>query len=241
MSRPARIFILVLAALLTPTTTPPAHGQSTESEDRKRFSISVLSGAASDGPSGSLRTTLDRHGFGARSGGGCFIPPILCAGPTEFPRTKGGPSHVMLSARYRTVGPVALGAILTPSTSFGETTGAGRSNPTAEPSLQTLAFLVSLESPERLRIGVGPAFYRVRTRHSIDGASRLSADSKVGLMLEGGIEIPSNSPVFADLSGQYRWVGSAGLDGFEDLSRRLGESTFSMNHGLLAIGIGIRF
>lgn len=101
------------------------------------------------------------------------------------------------------------------------------------------------------RIGAGPAYHQVKGNVTYGGSDLLTKKpGKLGFVLESGVRFPANTRFFADVQGQYFYVGKEDLgshtvsytdfDG-STTSRTANFSNTRLSNFTISIGAGFRF
>jgi hypothetical protein len=223
---------------LAQTQTPPT-------PRRLSITISFENRRASTG----LDDAMSRAGFGDTRPEQCgsFFG---CSPPTGFPKSLPPRDGFLLSARYRWTDGFGLAVSVAEQSSLGRTMGyqEGGYTTALDPRVGTLALTVFYETRHRLRVEAGPGLFRIWHDIAVQGLQAFEhrTDSRLGAVGGVGLEWPRNSRIFVDVSGQYRWVGDVSVGPWNVRADYGGETArfpgakFSLNHAILAFGIGLR-
>lgn len=116
--------------------------------------------------------------------------------------------------------------------------------------LTTYALLVDLLPSSSLHLGIGPSLHslKVDTFEGELGNTKGPTHrwTKPGLVLDFGINLPSHSRVFVDLSGQYHLADEIMIGPFDvaydtgELATTMPPTSVPINHLEFSIGLGIR-
>lgn len=237
--------------------SPPLQAEDPASSPRRpqAWSFEVVSGPSFGGPSGDLEAAMRRSGFDDTISWNWFG-----GGATAYPHTYDEtwePDSYWGAARRR-IGTghwhVGLGG---GTTDFGTVSGfrekvdgiyAG-SFIEAQSRIAALAPMAWYEPVRALRLGAGPAIYRVDLEVGHAGLSTGSGQTlswNLGFVLEAALTVPVDTPVFFAALVQYRFAGNATAGPWETTTYNGARVEFpaasiSVSHGFVALGIGGRF
>lgn len=187
----------------------------------------TISGTAAFGVSSSdLEDAISGAGYGqAQSSGG-----LLAA-------------SVSPSVRYRIGDRFALG-LTGASAKIGETTTSGAASITIHRTSEDVAALFFWRPVPSVRLGAGPAWYRLTA--SPDGGADLTV-SRLGAVFEGGFAFPEAGRWYVDFAFQYRLTGEADLGSYTPPQKGPRANApipldgISFSHAAFVAGIGYRF
>jgi len=206
------LLTLAAAALLPLGTargqTPDAPGSAASGTDDagfRRFSITVAASVSLGGPSAELRDLFVARGFDDAETLPCLI---FCLPAQERPDVVGDEGYLLFSARYRF--DRRWSAALLHDRGQESPLVRGFRDPAyglqLSPRVSSFALTAGYRVLSVVDLSAGPALYRV----SLDrvGSGRLETEdaSTLGLLLDGGLELPSDSRFFVRIFGQYRWL-----------------------------------
>jgi len=241
--RPLLWFSLFALSTIGSAQAQPAEAPDSALPRLKRLSISVYGGAAIGGTAGALESDMRAAGLDKTTPPYCFLG--MCNNDyIPHPETQAGASS-MLALKYRLRPQWAI-QLQYGSASTGRTIGnAGGFGAllVLDHGVRTLAALATFEEGP-LQLGLGPALHVVRVVDEPQQTGGATEVSKLGLVVDAGLQFPRNSRFFVDLRAQYRWVGSATVGPYTasifDESAVLPESSLSFNHAWFGIGVGFR-
>ncbi len=148
------------------------------------------------------------------------------------------------AVRFRLGDHAALGVSYS-STRLGSTTAtAPGATVTIQRSSEDVALVAFWRPIPGLRLGAGPAWYRLTATPS--GGPDLAV-SKLGWIAEAGFAGPDPGRVYGDLGVQYRGTGSADFGTYQPPARGLRAPApvsldgISCGHWALVVGVGFRF
>ena len=148
------------------------------------------------------------------------------------------------SVRIRLGDRTAVGVSFS-STKLGSTTGSGfGATVTIQRSSMDLALVVFWRPVAGVRLGAGPAWYRLTA--TPDGGADLTV-SKIGWLAEAGLAFPESGRWYGDLAVQYRGTGAADFGTYTPPAKGpLAPAAISLDgidcaHAAFVAGIGFRF
>ncbi len=161
------------------------------------------------------------------------------------PESPGGflSASVVPSFRYRIGDRFALG-VTGASAKIGYTTASRPAAVTIQRTAADVAVLFFWRPVPGVRLGAGPAWYRLTARPA--GAENLTA-SRLGAVFEGGVAFPDGGRWYVDLAFQYRATGRADLGTYTPPQTGLRPNPpipldgISFSHAAFLGGIGYRF
>ena len=188
------------------------------------------------------------NGFNANDGRGSSSPgkdhPYSLTG-VNF--QKGTPW--MLTTYYRFKSPFVIGAIFSRTqigTTYGHrTNGAIGTYLDISYAITTFSSVLAIQVKNILQIGMGPALYSPQT--SADGFrtfDRSSIDSRLGLLIDFSLSVPSRSHFFGEVKIQYRKVGQVMVGPWNQeglTSSTLGAVDVNYDHWFFGLGFGLAF
>lgn len=207
---------------------------------RHRISLCAAIGSTSTALAGNLADEIEAAGFGDTTPGGCGL--FFCGGPVSHPTKEDPQATSAVSLRFL-VRPDIIAGIGFSSTTLGGATGF-QDNASGGILLnsdwESKAFwIVGFWTPNSVvRVGGGPSFYSLRGRGYWDYIPRESKISRIGAVLEAGLEFPHKRWYFVDLAARFHYVPG------KDVEHGDGSSTLSFrpswSYGVATVGIGIR-
>jgi len=220
---------------------------ATDDETFRRFSVGMAADRALAGSPDAIHDLFMEHGFDDTETFGCFI---FCIGPQERPRVDGAARELMVSARYRLDRRWSAAAFVTASTETAMTEGFRRPGYGLDLShgLSTWALAAGYRILPGVDLSVGPALYRVTLRRVFERVESWTS-TELGLLVDGGVELPADRRFYVRLFGQYRWVpatrfGPLRVDSgpFDDAPSITFEA-FDLDSSQLVfgLGVGVRF
>lgn len=148
------------------------------------------------------------------------------------------------AVRFRIGERAAIGASFS-STRLGSTTATGSgTSVTIQRSSADLALVAFWMPTAGVRLGAGPAWYRLTASPS--GGEHIEV-SRLGWVAEAGLAFPEGSRWYGDLAVQYRGAGSADFGSYAPPAKgRLAPAPISLDgigcsHAAFLAGIGVRF
>lgn len=185
------------------TADSPASG--TDEADFRRFSISVAASVSLRGPSDELRDLFVARGWDDTETSFCFL---FCIPPQERPDVVGEEGYLLLSARYRF--DRSWSAALFHSGGQESVSVRGFRDPSyslqLSPRVSTYALAAGYRVLSAMDLSAGPALYRVTLDRPGSAAIQTEHATKLGLLFDGGMELPADSRFFVRVFGQYRWL-----------------------------------
>ena len=107
------------------------------------------------------------------------------------------------------------------------------------------AWGVLLHYGDAFRLGGGPVLHFVRTWHRDDEGPRQVEDHRrLGAVVEAGAQLPPATHFFLDLTARYHFVGRFERGPFRPDSAGtpvIPASQVELDHGVFALGLGVRF
>jgi hypothetical protein len=208
----------------------------------KRWSVVVATGPTSSGLAAQLEAGMRSTHFDDEFDGTHFPFSGTAYGDSGFPWLID--VHYAVRARY------GVGLIVSQA-DIGSTFGYRKlfNFLSLSYAVSTVAPIFSVEPRQGIRLGVGPAFYRTSLAEADEPLSSAERRAnKLGVVVDGSIEVPSRSRFLADLRVQYRRVGSETAGPFVRTSLTPNEppaifrqTSVSYNHWFVGAGFGVRF
>ena len=220
----------------------PVAGVAQTAHRTRRWEVNLAVGSPKGGPRAAIAGAMVTNGFGDTSPAECFF---WCVPAQAHPKQIAGSFASTLSVGYA-VTPFWQIRLENASADLGETIGYRGSPAATYGTYLFLAQSVSMTALiptctlDELRIGLGPAVYRVKVADGAQGPS--SASTKLGLVADLGVRLPAHTRFFLAISGQYRLVGSAVVGPFSGgTADTLPRFRASFTHRVLAFGLGVRW
>ena len=222
----------------------PAASPDARAASPRRWTVSIVTGPTSSGPAGEIETAMRNAGLSDDSKS--FFTNDVISHP--FSRTDWGDLGFpwLLDVHYAVRPRYGVSVIV--SQAMAGTTF-GYRNPSEfmflEYVVNMIAPVLSIEPRPWVRVGAGPAFYSATLSQTAGGSDVRQRDRKVGLLLDGSMNVPARSRVFAEIRVQYRRVGTkiGPLTSSGSLSDAvvLPATSVSYSHIFVGAGLGIRF
>lgn len=238
--RPLGILAVSLGFLVSPA------GAQDAASRRPRVTLSASFGYMAGGPAKGIEAMLEAGGFGSFMEGGCQIEG--CFVDRDYPVTASDPgpgSNLRVSySQWRRFEVAVSTGSATPSETDGFSEvlvpDFGRYS-TMGSHLRIFASTANLRAGFA-SIGIGPAYYRLRTwAGSEDEQIDEATVSKVGALLEAAGQFPMFKKVILDLRLHYRYVGSTEVGPLQLASRTLPATRVDFSHAFFGIGLGLAF
>ena len=110
----------------------------------------------------------------------------------------------------------------------------------------TTALIPSLIAGEVARIGIGPALHKLEIQRDDARGGPGFRKTRIGFVLETGLNFPAHTRWFADIAFHYRHAGSVNTgpftaSGWEGETASIPRTRINFNKTVLSVGIGIRF
>jgi len=143
----------------------------------------------------------------------------------------------MLTTYYRFKSPFVIGATFSHTqigTTYGhQASGTLNTNLDINYAVTVFSSVFAIQARDILQIGIGPALYFPKTgTDSFRTVDRSSIDSRIGLLVDFSLAVPSKSHFFfAEVKIQYRKVGRSTLDAID----------VNYDHWFFGLGFGIAF
>jgi len=227
----------------------PAASPDARAASPRRWTVAIVTGPTSSGPAGEIETAMRNAGLSDDelnffSTNGRLIPH-------PFSRTARGDSGFpwLLDVHYTVRRRYGVSVIVSEAMA-GMTFGYRKPSESMilEYVVNMIAPVLSIEPRPWVRVGAGPAFYSATlSQMAYEPGDRLvgQRDRKVGLLLDGSVNAPARSRVFAEIRVQYRRVGTkiGPLTSSGSLSDAvvLPATSVSYSHLFAGAGLGIRF
>jgi hypothetical protein len=242
--------VKVMLIAVTAATAIQATPLSGQERAGRRWSLTLAFGQRVGGPSGVLEGAMRDGGFAASTE--CWL---FCTGEIEHPWTSGPGFTGLLAVRYALNPRLSLEALYSPG---GDQVTFGAAdellNLMVSHAVTTIGAVASttLRLVERegrsgaLRVGIGPAVYSIKSGQGPpDRTGNDRNSTRVGFLIDGGLELPDRSRVFLDVRAQWRLAGSAVFGPYEaglsNVERKtLPETDATCNHLFFSVGLGVR-
>jgi hypothetical protein len=251
-------FLMVCASGLTSSaeaqavSPPPRLGQqpaaspAARAASPRRWTVAIVTGPTSSGPAAEIETAMRNAGL-SDDQLNFFTNNLI---PHPFSRTGWGDSGFpwLLDVHYTVRPPYGVSVIVSEAMAgmtFGYQEPSESMN--LEYVVNMIAPVLSIEPRTWVRVGAGPAFYSASLSQIAGGSDVVrQRDRKVGLLLDGSMNVPARSRVFAEIRVQYRHVGGTKigpLTSSGSLSHAvvLPATSVSYSHIFAGAGLGIRF
>lgn len=240
---------VVVAALAMTLVSANSAAQTREEKPGRRWSVSWTAGAPFGGRSAAdIEKAMVAAGLDDASPGCLFGP---CYGtPHPFSSTDGLGTTLTLGYLLR---PRLELRALWGRANLGETDGY-RDGPGfgtymfLRQRITTVAVLPALKVSGGVRVGAGPSlnFLSVRDDAGTGGGVGSTA-IRPGLLAEASLTVPVRSRFFFEVSAQYRYVLPAEIGPIDKPAAmfsegaRLPRTRVSFSHGVVGLGLGVRF
>jgi hypothetical protein len=153
----------------------------------------------------------------------------------------------MVGIKYYLQYPFSIGIFLS-NTHLGETYGYHDQAKfiNIDNSAFIIAPIISINSYDIIRIGIGPALYFTKAWEPIGASSKADhfKHTKIGFILDIGLRIPKETLLFGEINIQYRKVGTAVIGPFVaeyfDKIAVLPKTDVNYDHLFIGVGVGIR-
>ncbi len=242
------ILSVIIVCLVCSNSLRAQENDSPFKDAYRRWTVSIYLGFASRGPATAFEGLMISNGFDANDGQignslGKDHPYSLTG--TNFQR--GAPW--MLTTYYRFKSPFVIGAIFS-HTQIGTTYGhqtSGSFNTYLDISYSVTAFssVLAVQAGDILQIGIGPALYSPQTSaDSFRTVDRSSIDSRIGLLVDFSLAVPSKSHFFGEVKIQYRSVGQVKVGPWNQeglASSTLDAIDVNYDHWFFGLGFGFTF
>ena len=211
----------------------------------KNWSVATYLGWTIGGPCKQIEESMVIYGFDDRKEGGWFSDSH-----TYHPYTEHHKPSWMISVKYYMNSSFSVG-IIGGKTHLGSTYGYNCTNANVgggdiniEYALYYLSPILSFNSYDIVRIGIGPSIYFTKAWESSDHPEGIDVEykhTKIGFLVDFGLRIPKKSLFFFELNGQYRYVGKVEIGPFTVYEDTFPKTKVNYNHWLIGIGFGVRF
>jgi hypothetical protein len=235
--------ILTLIIVMSLNTTLILTQDSNLDYSTKLWSISLNAAGTIGGPNKDIEYAMNGSGFNYRS------PSLFGWGGSVHPISRTNQSSWVLNFRRSLKSPYSI-IIIVGNSNLGITDGynINAGSLSLQSSVFTYAPIISINSLDKIRIGIGPSLYTTKTWKSSGSNSEqqeVFSSTNVGALIDFGLILMNKSKIFLELSVQYRVVGKTEVGPFTaenfGSSAVLPNSSLNYNHLLVGIGIGIRF
>jgi len=233
----------------------PAASPDARAASPGRWTVSIVTGPTSSGPAGEIETAMRNAGLSDDELNFFSTNGRLIRHP--FSRTNWGDSGFpwLLDVHY-TVRPRYGVSVIVSEAMAGMTFGYRKPSEYMDLDyvVNMIAPVLSIEPRPWVRVGAGPAFYSATLSQMAYGSGDMlvrQRDRNVGLLLDGSVNAPARSRVFAEIRVQYRRVGTkiGPLTSFGPLTSSgslsdavvLPARSVSYSHLFAGAGLGIRF
>jgi len=246
-----RAFIVLVGCAALLLGAPPAGAADPPAPKPERsWSLELALGSSIGGPTEDIEDAMRAAGFDDTiEWGGCC--------ETSYPQTFDSELSSFWGAARRRLGDsgwsVGVGAGWTELGSVG-----GNRNVEGEPEgsfyiyseveMLTIAPMAWFQLLPAARLGAGLALTRVDTYlgRSYSGAVDDSSSWEPGLIVEAAVNAPVASRFYFLALLQYRWLDDGSMGPWQETASSgevvaFPESSFTLSHGLVAVGFGIRF
>ncbi len=230
-----RSVVILLLACLVPAQLAGQISDARAHPAPRRLALVLEFGRSVGGPGAGLVEQLRVAGFDDRTPRLCLWD--LCSGPTVHPTQEAPGAVVGLTARFAISRGLVVGA------GYGNTSLGGSMGYRADTTSilgdyvashweTTVAWAAAFWKPHpAFRLGGGPGWYK------LENIPQSSKVSQVGLMVEGGVEVPTNRRFLLDLAVRAHLVPAKDVE-----HGRSEPITLRPNwtHVMLLAGFGVR-
>lgn len=242
-----KLILTILISSFMITASTAQESSNSDIPKKKKWSVAMYMGWNTGGPCKQIENAMVTNGFDDHKGPG-WINFGDNSG-TDHPYTEHYKPSWMLSIKYYLKSPFSIG-IVGGMANLGSTHGYKIEDfgerLDIDYSVYNISPIISYNSYDIVRIGIGPAVYFTKAWESSDHPEGIDVEykhTKVGFLVDFGLRIPKKSLFFFELNGQYRYAGKAEIGPFNENPYRdqLGKTEVKYNHGFISGGFGVRF
>lgn len=242
------ILSLIIVCLVCSNSSIAQENDGPFKNGYRRWTVAIYLGFASRGPATAFEGLMISNGFDANDGQiGTSLGKDHPYSLTGANFQRGTPW--MLTTYYRFKSPFVIGATFSHTqigTTYGhQTNGAINTYLDISYAVTVFSSVLAIQARDILRIGIGPALYSPQTSAAgFRTVDRSSIDSRIGLLVDFSLAVPSKSHFFGEVKIQYRKVGQVKVGPWRQeglTSSTLNAIDVNYDHWFFGLGFGIAF
>lgn len=206
--------------------------------------ISMVLGGAGKGPTGVLEDRMRDVGLGDFQPKSCAL--FFCSTEQNYPSSSRDGTAITLDVRYRFRKSLWTGLNYS-NYNYWETQGYNSKfgSMRIQTSLMSFSPIFSVQAENAINLGVGPALHFATSDLYGDEDGAMSK-TKLGAMVDFSLTLPAHTLFYLVGEFQYKWVGKVDVgpftrQNFDDVEYTFPGTHVNFNHGLWALGLGMRF